>query len=69
MLLAGTSTTYELHDGEEAYLVPATGLVTVNGVVLPARDGAAVRYENRLQIEAFQDSEIVLVVSAGRYNQ
>lgn len=43
------------------YLVPATGAVTVNGVAVGARDGAAIREERELAITAVEASEVVLV--------
>jgi redox-sensitive bicupin YhaK (pirin superfamily) len=42
-LKAGESVDYDLAAGRHAYLVPASGVVEVNGVRLEARDGAAVR--------------------------
>ena len=41
--------------------MPASGAVTVNGVMLGTRDGAAVRDETGLAITATEDAEIVLV--------
>ena len=60
-LKAGESTTYELGEGRYAYLVPAIGKITVNGVELNARDGAAIRDEKTLTVTAVEDAEIVLV--------
>jgi hypothetical protein len=37
--------------------------VEVNGVRIEARDGAAVSGEDRLQVRALQDAEIVMVDS------
>jgi redox-sensitive bicupin YhaK (pirin superfamily) len=39
----------------------AKGSAKVNGVTLGARDGAAIKDEPQLKIEASEDSEIVLV--------
>jgi quercetin 2,3-dioxygenase len=47
--------------GDRIYLVPAAGVVAVNGVRVAARDGAAVRDEDVLRITAVEDAEIVLV--------
>jgi redox-sensitive bicupin YhaK (pirin superfamily) len=60
-LKAGESTTHALAKGRRAYLVPATGRVDVNGTVLEARDGAAIRDEEALQVTALEDAEVVLV--------
>jgi len=57
----GQSVEHPLGVARRAYLVPSTGAVTVNGVALAARDGAAVEAEERLAIDATEDSEIVLV--------
>ncbi|QJE73319.1 pirin family protein [Aerophototrophica crusticola] len=58
-LPAGTTVTHELGD-RLAYLVPARGKVRVNGVEIDARDGAAIRGEPTLTIEALEEAEILL---------
>jgi redox-sensitive bicupin YhaK (pirin superfamily) len=58
---AGEMVEYPLGAGRNAYLVPATGAIEVNGVRLNARDGAAVQDETVISIKAIEDSEIVLV--------
>ncbi len=63
-LKAGESTTYALADGRQAYLVPSTGAVEINGVKLDARDGAAIRHEPALRVTALEDAELVLVDAA-----
>jgi redox-sensitive bicupin YhaK (pirin superfamily) len=63
-LKAGESTTYALADGRQAYLVPSTGAVEINGVRLDARDGAAIRNEPALRVTALEDAELVLVDAA-----
>ncbi len=63
-LKAGETLDYALRPGRHAYLVPASGAVTVNDVRVMARDGAAIRDENTLRIAALDDSELVLVDSA-----
>jgi quercetin 2,3-dioxygenase len=60
-LKAGQTLRQSIAPGRAAYLVPATGAVTVNGVALNARDGAAIRDEQTLEITAQQDAELVLV--------
>jgi redox-sensitive bicupin YhaK (pirin superfamily) len=62
-LAAGETATYQLGEGRHAYLVPAVGEVEVNGVVLKARDGAAIKDEPVLIIRAASDAELVLVDS------
>ncbi|HTJ63399.1 MAG TPA: pirin family protein [Alphaproteobacteria bacterium] len=58
---AGEMVEYPLGASRNAYLVPATGAIEVNGVRLNARDGAAVQDETVISIKAIEDSEIVLV--------
>lgn len=60
-LKAGETAEYALDAGRKAYLVPATGLIEVNGVQAAQRDGVAVEDERLLRVTAVQDSEIVLV--------
>ncbi len=60
-LTAGQSVVHALEPGRHAYLVPAEGRITVNGHEARPRDGIAVRDEDRIEIRATTDSEIVLV--------
>lgn len=60
-LPAGGTATYALDRARHAYLVPARGTVEVNGVRIEARDGAAITGEDRLELRAIEDCEIVLV--------
>ncbi|WP_370600967.1 pirin family protein [Pseudomonas nitroreducens] len=60
-LKAGQSAEYELGADRRAYLVPATGKVEVNGVLLDARDGAAIADEAVVKVTALEDSEVILV--------
>jgi quercetin 2,3-dioxygenase len=65
-LLAGTLAKGEtvrvpLVAGRGAYLVPASGSVTVNGVIVGPRDGVAVTGEPEMAITANDDAEVVLV--------
>ena len=65
-LAAGQATTMRL-DGRAAYLVPARGAVTVNGVAAGARDGVAIEGEAEITVAATEDCEIVMVdAGAGR---
>ena len=61
---AGETVTYTLGEGRNAYLVPATGAIEVNGVAAKARDGVAVRDVAEIAITANEDSEVVLVDAA-----
>ena len=60
-LSAGQPVEYALEPGRTAYLVPARGTVTVNGVAVGTRDGAAVSDEAVLRIVAREETELVLV--------
>jgi quercetin 2,3-dioxygenase len=59
----GQHVAYPLGAGRHAYLAVAKGNATVNGVELGPRDGAAIRDEADIRIEASADAEIVLVDS------
>jgi len=63
-LLAGSRLVHELGDVRHAYLAPAKGVVSVNGNRLAVGDGLAATDEAFLAIEAEQDAEVILVVSA-----
>lgn len=63
-LKAGESTTYALGKNRSGYLVPAVGVVEVNGVKLNARDGAGIKNEDVITITALEDAELVLVDAA-----
>jgi redox-sensitive bicupin YhaK (pirin superfamily) len=63
-LKAGQSAEYRASKSHHLYLVPAAGSVEVNGVRVNARDGAAIRDEDRLTITALEDAELVLVDAA-----
>ncbi len=60
-LLAGESLTYAPQTDRHLYLVPATGAVSVNGIVANARDGLAMTGEAQITVTATADSELVLV--------
>jgi hypothetical protein len=64
-LKPGQSAELVLAPGRVAYLVPARGAVTVNGVAAGARDGIAVREEERITVTATEEAEVVLVEAAG----
>jgi hypothetical protein len=60
-LKAGQTAEYRLGTARHAYLVPAVGLIEVNGVKVGPRDGVAIEDETALTVRALEDSEIVLV--------
>lgn len=60
-LKAGESTEYQIGKARRAYLVPASGMVKVDGVQLNARDGAAISDVEAIRVTALADSELVLV--------
>lgn len=64
LLRKGTTVTHVLPAGRAAYLVPATGAVTVNGNTAGTRDGVVIVGEPRVEITAAEDAEIVLVEAA-----
>jgi redox-sensitive bicupin YhaK (pirin superfamily) len=61
---AGESIAYTLEKGRNAYLVPATGSIEINGVRIDARDGAAISDVTELNIRALEDAELVMVDAA-----
>lgn len=63
-LKAGETAEYTLGRDRRAYLVPATGAVEIEDVVVNARDGAAISDIEVLRVTAIEDSEIVLVDAA-----
>ncbi|RPF72281.1 pirin family protein [Aurantiacibacter spongiae] len=63
-IAAGETLRYDL-GGRKGYLVPATGRLEVNGIAVDTRDGAAIDDVDELAIKALEDSEIVLVDTAG----
>lgn len=64
-VLAGTirpgQTVRRALGGRRGYLVPARGAVSVNGVALGERDGAAIADETELSITAQAEAQLVLV--------
>ncbi|RJG50728.1 pirin family protein [Sphingobium terrigena] len=63
-LKAGESAEYPLGRYRKAYLVPATGAITIDDVRVNARDGAAISDLDVIRVTAIEDSEIVLVDAA-----
>jgi redox-sensitive bicupin YhaK (pirin superfamily) len=60
-LAKGETAEISLQPGRAVYLVPSKGSVTVNGVAVNTRDGAAIANENNLSIVASEDAELVVV--------
>jgi redox-sensitive bicupin YhaK (pirin superfamily) len=60
-LKAGESVVHTVGEGRHAYLVPATGAITIDGERIDARDGAALSGGQSVTITALDDAEIVLV--------
>jgi redox-sensitive bicupin YhaK (pirin superfamily) len=63
-LKAGETAEYALGAERHGYVVPAAGVVEVNGVKLNARDGAAIHRVETLRVTALEDAELVLVDAA-----
>jgi redox-sensitive bicupin YhaK (pirin superfamily) len=59
-LSAGKSIVYDADPSRHLYLVPS-GKVTVNGVAANPRDGVAISGEDKVEIVAGEDAELVLV--------
>lgn len=58
-LRAGQTIAMPVEAGRQAYLVPATGRLPIDGVAVGTRAGAAVRETARITIEALEDSEVL----------
>jgi len=63
-LKAGERTTLSVAPERHLYLVPAAGVVEVNGVRIEARDGAAITDVAEIEIVGIEDAEVVLVDAA-----
>jgi len=60
-LAKGETAHISVRSGRAVYLVPSKGSVTVNGVAVNTRDGAAIADEPDLTIVASEDAELVVV--------
>ncbi|HSC78870.1 MAG TPA: pirin family protein [Chitinolyticbacter sp.] len=60
-LKAGQTAEYPLGRLRKGYLVPASGLIEVNGVRAAERDGVAIAGEDVVRVTALEDSEVILV--------
>jgi redox-sensitive bicupin YhaK (pirin superfamily) len=61
---AGETVDYALGAARKGYMVPATGVIEVNGVRANSRDGLAIADVETLRVTAIEDAEIVLVDAA-----
>ncbi len=61
---AGETVDYPLGAARKGYMVPAIGMIDVNGVRANARDGLAIADVEILRVTAIEDAEIVLVDAA-----
>lgn len=61
---AGETVTYDTARDRHAYLVPATGRVSVGDIVANARDGVAITGLDTISVTALEDAELVLVDAA-----
>lgn len=64
-VLKGQTVRQALKPGRVAYLVAATGTVTVNGVAVNTRDGVTISGEPEIAITATEDAELVMVDVVG----
>ena len=60
-LKAGETAELQLDPARHVYLVAVNGAVEVNGVAARPRDGVAITGEERIEIRAVEETEIVLV--------
>jgi hypothetical protein len=60
-LKAGEAAELQLDPARHVYLVAVGGAIEVNGVRAEPRDGVAITGEDRVEIRAIEDAEIVLV--------
>jgi quercetin 2,3-dioxygenase len=63
-LQSGQRLSYEIGEGRIAYIVPARGDLVVNGVQINNGDGVAVSHDARVEIEARNDAEFLMVDAA-----
>ena len=63
-LKPGEVVEYSLGVERHAYLVPALGVVSIDGVRVGTRDGAAISKVETLRVTALEDTEVILVDAA-----
>jgi quercetin 2,3-dioxygenase len=61
MLPGGQSVRHGMGPERRAYLVPARGVVEINGTIIPERAGAAIAGEEALAIRAAEEAEVLLL--------
>ncbi|MCK6454798.1 MAG: pirin family protein [Alphaproteobacteria bacterium] len=59
-LAPGESVTYGLDEGRRAYVVPTVAGISINGVAVPPRAGAAIAGERMLNIQAEAPTELIV---------
>ena len=59
-LKPGQSVEHVLEPGRHLYMVPAAGKLLVNGRETKARDGIAITGEDRVELKAIEDTEILI---------
>lgn len=64
LLTAGSAATFDFPPGHSGYLVPASGVVSVDGTCVQAREGLVIIDERSITIKAVEDAELVLIVTA-----
>ena len=62
-LKAGETVRFDADPARHQYLVAVHGQYKVNGAEAGARDGVAITGETAIEVEAIEDSELVLVDS------
>jgi hypothetical protein len=62
-LAAGDTVTYEASSLRHQYLVAASGRIRVNGEEAQAKDGIAITGVETIEVEAIDDTEVVMVDS------
>jgi len=65
LVKAGAAITFDFLSGHSGYLVPATGAVRIVGERVASREGLVITDERSITIEAIEDTELVLIVTAG----
>ena len=59
-MLAGQTIDLALAGARQAYLVPVTGILSIDGVMIETRSGAVIRHTGALTLTAVEDSEVLL---------
>ncbi len=59
-MLAGQTIDLALAGARQAYLVPVTGILSIDGVMIETRSAAVIRHTGALTLTAVEDSEVLL---------